>query len=168
MSTQNPRKQFAIGEPVVYPQQGLGIVRSIRERNSHGNTENYYDIYMEDSQMTILIPVAKATALGMRPVVSKKEAMEAINSITSKAVSCPSDWKSRYQKNQELIKQGTIGAIAKVVQTLYHRSKIKELPIQERKLYENALELLINESAYAMDKDKDEISTMILTRLEKK
>jgi len=168
MSTQNPKLQFAIGEPVVYPQQGLGIVRSIRERSANGNTENYYDIYMESSQMTILIPVAKATTLGMRPVVSKKEALEAINSITSKAIACPSDWKSRYQRNQELIKKGTIGAIAKVVQTLYHRSKIKELPIQERKLYENALELLINESSYATQMDREEVSTMILTRLEKK
>ena len=167
MSTTISTPQFGIGEPVVYPQQGLGIVRSIRQREAHGVVENYYDIYMETSQMTILIPVSRAGELGMRHVVSKKEAQDAINSITGRGEACPADWKLRYQRNQDLIRKGTIGSIAKVVQTLYHRSKIKELPIQERKLYENALELLINESSYAIGKERDEISALILSRLEK-
>lgn len=168
MSEENENRQFNIGEPVVYPQQGMGIVRDIKERVVNGNLEHYYDIYIEAAQMTILIPVSKAKELGMRHVVSKEEAQNAINNISSKAEPCPSDWKLRYQRSQALIKKGTIESIAKVVQTLYHRSKIKELPIQEKKLYENVLELLIDESAYAMNMEKEEISTLIISKLESK
>lgn len=160
--------QFIIGDPVVYPQQGLGVIRSVKERVHNDQKVKYYEIYMESQAMTILIPVDRAQELGLRNIVSKKEALDAIANISSKAEPCPSDWKTRYQRNQELINKGTIGAIAKVVQTLYHRSKVKELPIQERKLYENALELLINESSYATGKGREEISTMILSRLEKR
>ncbi len=166
MSEEKTNLLFNIGEPVVYPQQGMGVIQDIKERNVNGVTEHYYEIYIEASQMTILIPVSRAAELGMRHVVSKEEALKAINSISSKPEPCPSDWKLRYQRSQALIKKGTIESIAKVVQTLYHRSRIKELPIQEKKLYENVLELLINESSYAMNMDREEISTLIISKLE--
>ena len=167
METKSGKQSFNIGQPVVYPQQGLGIIQGIRERIKDGESLQYYAIYIEPSDMTLLIPVQKASELGVRPIVSKDEAQKAINSMSGKVEPSPSDWKLRYQKNQDLIKSGTIGAIAKVVQSLYHRSKVKELPIQERKLYENALSLLIDEASYALKKDREEISTLILSRLEK-
>ncbi len=166
MDTKTGKKKFSIGQPVVYPQQGLGIIQAIRERQKDGENIQYYAIYLEQADMTLLIPVDKAMSLGVRPIVSRDEALQAINSMSGKSEALPADWKLRYQKHQELIKSGTIGAIAKVVKSLYHRSKIKELPIQERKLYENALELLIDESSYALKKDKEEISTLILSKLE--
>ncbi len=167
MDAKRGKTAFAIGQPVVYPQQGLGIIQAIRERIKDGVSILYYAIYLSQSDMTLLIPVDRAKEMGVRSIVSRDEALKAIDSMAGKAESLPADWKLRYQRNQELIRTGTIGAIAKVVQSLYHRSKIKELPVQERKLYENALELLIDESSYALKKDRDEISTMILSQLEK-
>lgn len=167
MDTKSSRTAFSIGQPVVYPQQGLGIVQAIRERVKDGQSIRYYAIYLEQADMTLLIPVDRAREMGVRSIVSRDEAMKAINSMSGRAESLPADWKLRYQRNQDLIRTGTIGAIAKVVQSLYHRSKVKELPVQERKLYENALELLIDESCYALKKDKDEISNLILSKLEK-
>ena len=129
---------------------------------------NVYDIFARDNiDMTLLIPVDKAGELGVRAVVSSQEAQKAIASMSGKPDPLPADWKLRYQRNQDLIRKGTIAAIAKVVQSLYHRSKVKELPIQERKLYENALGLLIDEASCAMRKDRDEISSLILSKLEK-
>ena len=150
MDSKSGKLQFSIGQPVVYPQQGLGIIKDIRERAKDGQTIRYYAIYLEPTDMTLL-----------------DEAQKAINSMSSRMDPVPADWKLRYQKNQDLIRSGTIGAIAKVVQSLYHRSKIKELPVQERKLYDNALCLLIDEASYAMKKDKEEISTLIFSKLEK-
>lgn len=161
------KNQFSIGQAVVYPQQGLGVIKAIRERVKDGVSIQYYAIYLEQSDMTLLIPVDRARELGVRPVVSRDEAKAAIASMSGKAESLPADWKLRYARNQELIKSGTIASIAKVVQSLYHRSKIKELPVQERKLYDNALELLIDEASIALRKDKEEISTLILSQLEK-
>ena len=68
--------------------------------------------------------------------------------------------------NVELLREGSINSIARVVQTLYHRSKIKELPVQERRLYDSALRILIDEAAYSLDKEKDEIQMLIFSKLE--
>ena len=129
MDSKSGKLQFSIGQPVVYPQQGLGIIKDIRERAKDGQTIRYYAIYLEPTDMTLLIPVNKACELGVRSIVTKDEAQKAINSMSSRMDPVPADWKLRYQKNQDLIRSGTIGAIAKVVQSLYHRSKIKELPV---------------------------------------
>jgi CarD family transcriptional regulator len=105
--------------------------------------------------------------MGIRPIVAEKEAKQAIESISSKYDPMPVDWKVRYQMNEDLLRQGSITSIAKVVQALYHRSKIKELPVQERKLYDNALRLLIDEISFALKKDKKEIELLVFSKLEK-
>jgi CarD family transcriptional regulator len=70
--------------------------------------------------------------------------------------------------NLDLLKKGSVMDIASIVRSLYHRSKVKELPILERKLYDSALKLLEDEVAYSLKKPKDEVETMIFTRLESK
>ena len=77
-----------------------------------------------------------------------------------------SDWKLRYQMNLDLLKKGTIADIAKIVRCLYNRSKIKELPIQERKLYDSARTLLIDEIAIALGKDTKDVEGMVHAKLE--
>ena len=157
---------FNIGDHVVYPEQGMGIIKAITEKKHNGISESYYSIYLKNTDMNILIPVKRAKDIGIRSIVSKKEATDAIMGITNKDTLNNLDWKERLHRNQELIHDGSINSIAKVVQTLYHRSKIKELPIQEKKIYESALNLLIEEASLAMSLDSEQISTFILERLE--
>lgn len=165
MSNQEKITTYMIGEPVVYPQQGVGIVKEITLNKR--NNISYYKIYFADSDMTFYTPVDNVDEIGIRPIVSKEIAEKAISSITHKGESTSSDWKIRYQISQNLLKEGTIQSVAKVVQTLYHRSKVKELPVQERKLYDTALLLLIDEASLALEISKEEVQTLILKRLEK-
>lgn len=166
MSANIKDTEFVIGEHVVYPLQGVGIIRNIEERNFRGTPTLYYVIYLDISDMTVKIPVAKSSEMGIRGIVDKKEALEAIDTISKEFKQPPVDWKARYQMNVELLKEGSINSIAKVVQTLYHRSKVKELPVQERRLYDSALRILIDEAAYSLDKEKDEIQMLIFSKLE--
>ena len=166
MSANKNDTQFIVGEHVVYPLQGVGIVKRIEERNFRGVPTLYYVIYLDISDMTVMIPVAKSAEMGIRGIVQKKEALEAINSISKDYKQPPVDWKARYQMNVDLLKEGSITSIATVVQTLYHRSKVKELPVQERRLYDSALRILIDEASYSLDKDKDEIQMLIFSKLE--
>ena len=158
--------QFKIGEHVVYPLQGVGVIKDIRERVVRDVPVLYYVIYIDMSDMTVSIPVEKVSESGVRAIVSQDDAVKALESISSKYEPVSVDWKARYQMNVDLIKEGSIFSIAKVVQGLYHRSKIKELPVQERKLYDNALCLLIDECSYALGKDKKDIEKTIFTYLE--
>ena len=158
--------QFKIGEHVVYPLQGVGVIKDIRERVVRDVPVLYYVIYIDMSDMTVSIPVEKVSESGVRAIVNQDDAVKALESISSKYEPVSVDWKARYQMNVDLIKEGSIFSIAKVVQGLYHRSKIKELPVQERKLYDNALSLLIDECSYALGKDKKDIEKTIFTYLE--
>jgi CarD family transcriptional regulator len=113
-----------------------------------------------------MVPVDKALELGIRPTVSRDEAMKALELISEDYEPIPSDWKMRYQMNLELLKKGSIRDIASIVRSLYHRSKVKELPILERKLYDSALKLLVDEISISLRKSKDEVENMIFSRLE--
>jgi CarD family transcriptional regulator len=161
------KTEFQIGEHVVYPLQGVGVVKDIRERMVRNAPVLYYVIYIDISDMTVSIPVDKVHESGVRAIVPKETALQALEAISAKYEPVAVDWKARYQMNVDLIKEGSIFSIAKVVQGLYHRSKIKELPVQERKLYDNAIRLLIDECSYALGKDQKEIEKTVFSCLEK-
>lgn len=166
MSANTNDTKFIVGEHVVYPLQGVGIVKRIEERDFRGIPTLYYVIYLDITDMTVMIPVAKSEEMGIRAIVEEEEALEAIDSISKDYKQPPVDWKARYQMNLDLLKEGSIDSIARVVQMLYHRSKVKELPVQERRLYDSALRILIDEAAYSLDKEKDEIQMIIFSKLE--
>ena len=116
--------------------------------------------------MTIMVPVDKVNDLGIRAIVSEEEALKALELISEEFEPIPSDWKLRYQMNLELLKKGTVSDIASIVRSLYHRSKIKELPILERKLYDSAKKLLEDEISFALDKSPKEIANLFHSKLE--
>ena len=126
--------KFNIGQDVVYPSQGVGRITEIFEKEFRGVSQLYYKMYIEASDMIVLVPVEKACELGIRSIVNAEEAQSAINILSEEVGSITSDWKLRYQSNLDLLKKGTIADIAQIVRCLYNRSKVKELPILERKL----------------------------------
>ena len=153
-------------EQVVYPLQGVGQVKRIFSREFKGEETLYYEIYLEVSDMTVFVPVDKAEELGIRAIVPKKEADSALSLIAEEFEPIPADWKMRYQMNLDLLKQGSIQDIATVVRALYHRSKVKELPILERKLFDSALKLLVDEVSFSLNKSKNDVEELVFTRLE--
>jgi CarD family transcriptional regulator len=159
-------KSFQVDQKIVYPSQGVGIVKTIEQKKFNGAKIPYYVIYIEASDMTIMVPVDKAVELGIRSTVSRDEANKALELIGQDFDPIPSDWKLRYQMNLDLLKKGSIKDIASIVRSLYHRSKVKELPILEKKLYDSAQRLLEDELSISLRKSKKEVEDMIHERLE--
>jgi CarD family transcriptional regulator len=161
-----PIHTYQVDQRVVYPSQGVGRIMEIREKTFKDTKVLYYIIYLEFSDMTVMVPVDKVNELGIRPIVPQEEARKALDFISEEYAPIPSDWKLRYQINLDLLKKGSILDIASVVRSLYHRSKIKELPILERKLYDSAINLLQDEISYSLNIPKEEIASMIHAKLE--
>jgi CarD family transcriptional regulator len=161
-----PKTPFTVNQKIVYPSQGVGKITEIFKKEFNGEQVYYYKIYLEVSDMVVMVPVSKAPELGIRAIVSAKEAQKALNLIGEDFEPPTSDWKLRYQMNLDLLKKGTIEDIAAIVRCLYHRSKVKELPILERKLYDNAKKLLEDEIADAMGKTTKEVEAMLHAKLE--
>ena len=159
-------KTFQVDQKIVYPSQGVGVIKSIIQKKFKDAKIPYYVIYVEVTDMTIMVPVDKAIGLGIRSTVSRDEAMKALDLISEDFEPIPTDWKMRYQMNLDLLKKGSIRDIACIVRSLYHRSKVKELPILERKLYDSAQKLLEDEISISLRKSKDEVQNMIFSRLE--
>ncbi len=157
---------FQKNEQVVYPLQGVGEVTDIVEIPFKGSPVPYYVIYLPVSDMTVKIPVAKAIELGIRAIVPKKRAQAALDLFTEPGEPIPQDWKMRYQMNLDLLKRGAIEDIASVVRTLYQRKKVKELPIMERKLYDSALQLLVDEASFSLAISKSEVEEIVFSKLE--
>ena len=158
--------KFKVNQKVVYPSQGVGVVTEIFEKKFKDEMNLYYKIYIEASDMIVMVPVAKAEELGIRQTVSKKEAEEALELLSAEFEPISSDWKLRYQMNLDLLKKGTVKDIATIVRCLYNRSKVKELPILERKLYDSAKKLLEDEISFALGKSSKDIEAQIHTKLE--
>ena len=160
------KQEFSVGQQVVFPSQGVGKITSISEEDFRGEKILYYHIYIEVSDTEALIPVDRAKIKGIRPIVSAEEAQKAIELLSDNSEPITSDWKLRYQMNLDLLKKGSINDIAAIVRCLYNRSKIKELPILERKLYDNAKKLLEDEISFAMEISTKEAESLIHSKLE--
>jgi CarD family transcriptional regulator len=158
--------RYKKGQEIVYPLQGVGQIQLIEERAFRNTKLLYYIIYLEVSDMTIMVPVDKADELGIRPIVDKRQANKALKLISEDYEPVPTDWKARYQNNLDLLKKGSVLDIATVVRALYHRSRIKELPILERKLYDSALKLLVDEISFSLQKGKEEVEELVLSKME--
>ena len=157
---------FKVNQKIVYPSQGVGKIIEIKEKVFNDEKLLYYVMYLEVSDMTIMVPVARCDELGIRAIVSQDEALSALQTIGENFEPITSDWKLRYQMNLDLLKKGTISDIAMIVRSLYHRSKVKELPILERKLYDSAKKLLEDEISFALDKPLEEVEALIHEKLE--
>lgn len=160
------KTEFSVGQVVVFPSQGVGKITAITDEEFKGEKIRYYNIYIEVSDTEALIPVNRAKLKGIRSIVSEKEAAEALELLGQPCEPITSDWKLRYQTNLDLLKKGSINDIATIVRNLYNRSKIKELPILERKLYDSAKKLLEDEIAFAMGKSAKEVEEILHEKLE--
>ena len=158
--------KFRINQKVVYPSQGVGKVIEIFDNDFKGETLSYYKIRIDSSDMIVMVPVSKAEELGIRHIVNADDAKEALELLSEEGEPITSDWKLRYQMNLDLLKKGTVKDIATIVRCLYNRSKVKELPILERKLYDSAKNLLIEEVSIALGKPEKEIENEIHLKLE--
>lgn len=164
--TEDAKPTFQQHEHVVYPLQGVGQIQEIIELDFQGKKLPYYVIYLPVSDMTVKVPVAKAEQLGIRAIVPREEAEAALALFSQDFEPVPADWKMRYQMNLELLKKGTAEDIATVVRTLYHRKKVKELPIMERKLYDSALQLLVDEVSFSLNIPPKEVEELVFSKLE--
>jgi CarD family transcriptional regulator len=166
MAKAKVKTEYKLNQQVVYPSQGVGKITEIFEKEFKGVTNLYYRIYLEVSDMVVMVPVDHAAEIGIRAIVEKDAAQKALKMLGEDFEPITSDWKLRYQMNLDLLKKGSINDIATIVRCLYNRSKVKELPIQERKLYDSAKKLLEDEISISLGKTQKEVEALIHSKLE--
>lgn len=140
---------FKVGDKVVYPMHGAGVIESIERKEILGNMEEYYVMKMPVGDMKVMIPTKKAGDIGVRSVVNTSETERVYEKLSSPIPNVSSNWNKRYRENLEKIKTGNIFEVAEVVRTLAQRDKEKGLSTGERKMFNSAKQILISELVLA-------------------
>jgi CarD family transcriptional regulator len=152
---------FKVGDRVVYPMHGVGVIEAIEKKVVLGKRNEFYIITIKNSGMKVMIPVENAARIGIRSVIPKKEIIKVLNLIKKSEVTTEEDWKLRYQNNIDKVKSGSIYEVAAVARDLYRRGKEKELSIMEKKLYESAYQLVMHEIALSKNIDIEEAGNIV-------
>ena len=153
---------FKVGEKVVYPAHGVGVIESIQAKTISGSARKFYMLRILDSDMTIMIPTDGAQNAGLRYVIASRDVVKVYDILKDKNTNHDtSPWNRRYKDYMERIKSGSIFEIATVLRELYTLRTWKELSFGERKMFETARNLIKKELSIALSKDEDEIVTDI-------
>ena len=151
---------FKIGDKAVYPSQGVAEVVGIESKEISGSVAVFYVLEVLDTQKKILVPLAKADAVGLRQVIGDPEVEAVFRILHERDV--PADnqtWNRRYRRYLEKIKTGSVFDVAEVLRDLNLRKSDKTLSFGERKMLDTARSLLVQELAIATSQTQSDVES---------
>lgn len=151
---------FNIGDKIVYPMHGAGVIESIEEKELAGEKQAYYILKMP-GEVKVMVPVEKAEEIGVRDIIDKETAGNVIKVFDKESVEEDPNWNRRYRENIEKMKSGDIYEIANIVRSLSFKQKEKGLSTGDKKMLLNAKQILVSELVLAEQLDKSEIEEII-------
>lgn len=151
---------FNVGDKIVYPMHGAGTIDSIEEKDILGEKQAYYIIKMP-GEVKVMVPTAKAEEIGVRNIIDKESAGKVIQILEENETEMSNNWNKRYRDNMEKMKSGDIYEIADVVRNLAFKQKEKGLSTGEKKMLNNAKQILVSELVLAEHASQDDVEKLI-------
>ncbi len=148
---------FNIGDKVVYPMHGAGVIESIEEKEILGDKKKYYVMKMPIGEMKVMIPMDNVEKIGLREVIAERDVGEVFQVLNSPDEATNTNWNRRYRANMDKIKSGNIFKVAEVIRSLIIREKEKGLSTGERKMLETAKQILVSELIMVQGVDHSEV-----------
>lgn len=152
---------FAVGDKVVYPMHGAGVIEAIEDQEIQGRRQSYYIMYLPIGDMKAMIPVNGALRVGLREVIGEAELEQLLDVLRAERTSMSSNWNRRYRANTEKLKTGDVFEVAEVVRNLTLRDQEKGLSTGERKMLDNARQMLVSELVLARGIDEAEANAIL-------
>lgn len=156
---------FSIGDKIVYPMHGAGIIESIEEREILGERKRYYVMKMPVGDMKVMIPINNVDGIGIRDIIDKSDADKVFKSLKIKCDEQTTNWNKRYRENMDKIKSGDVFEVADVVKSLVLRERNKGLSTGERKMLNSAKQILISELVLAKNMNPIDVEVLINTTI---
>src|SRR5258705_13704057 len=138
---------YKIGDKVVYPNHGVGIIEQINFGVMNGRTEKYYMLKIYSSGLKVMVPASNAISVGLRPVIRNGETLKVLGFLEKGKPNSHHDWKHRFKENSERMRTGALIEVAAVLKSLVSLSRTKPLSFREKKMLERAKFLLVSELA---------------------
>ncbi|MTI86320.1 MAG: CarD family transcriptional regulator [Firmicutes bacterium] len=152
---------FNIGDKVVYPMHGAGVIESIEEKEVLGEKRQYYILRLPVGDMKVMIPISNCDGVGLRSVVTRDEVQKVFRILKGQGSIMSTNWNRRYRANLDKIKSGNIYEVAEVVRNLIQRDQEKGLSSGEKKMLENARQILISELVLATEMEEEKAQSLL-------
>ncbi len=152
---------FAVGDRVVYPNHGAGIIESVDERVVEGEARRYFVLKLSQGDLKVLVPTDNTRGVGLRGVISASEVDQVFDVLKQEQSAMPTNWNHRYKKNRDKLKSGDVYEVAEVVRNLAIRDREKGLSTGEKRMLNLARDILVSEIVFAKDCAGDEVRQMM-------
>jgi CarD family transcriptional regulator len=163
----NTAQVFHIGDKVVYPNHGVGIIEQISSRSIGTTMERFYLLKIAASSLKVMIPFSNVGNVGMRPVVRNGEVQKIVDYLSTGECINAADWKDRFKENSERMRTGSLSDVAMVLKSLLILAQAKSLSFREKKMLERARYLLVSEIAISRNCDETTIEEALTKALTK-
>jgi CarD family transcriptional regulator, regulator of rRNA transcription len=152
---------FEIGDKVVYPNHGVGIIEKISNRLVAGKFERFYLLRICSNDILVMVPTANASDVGLRKIIDRRDVDQLLSFLSSNQFFTQKDWKDRFKENSEKMRSGSIFHVAEVFKNLVYLSRVKPLSFREKRMLDRARFLLISELSTVMNISEMEIEDRI-------
>ena len=156
---------FQIGDKVVHPMYGAGVLDSIVQRKGDGVVRDYYILKLPKRSMVVMIPTESSDAIGVRPVIDQEQADRILACIPEIQIEMTTNWNHRYRENMERLKSGNLLEVARVVKGLTLREGKHGLSTGERKMLTSARQILISELVLSKSQSYEAVEQALDTAL---
>jgi CarD family transcriptional regulator len=157
---------FKVGDKVVYPNHGVGVIEQVAKRAIGDIESRFYCLRIISTDSMVMVPVGNTDTVGLRKILTRRQITKVIKTLKDGEVTTYDDWKGRFQANSEKMRTGDVEAVAEVLKSLTMLNEIKPLSYRERKMLDRARFLLVSELAEAGGKTTDDVEAQIDTALE--
>ena len=158
---------FHIGDKVVYPNHGVGIIEQISSRTTGESVERFYLLKIKSNSLKVMVPFHNVGAVGLRRVVKNGEVQKIVDFLQDGLCDNNADWKYRFKENSERMRTGSLLEVAAVLKGLLLLNQSKPLSFREKKMLERARYLLVSELAMARNCDEPQIEDLFTKALAK-
>lgn len=155
---------FNIGDKIVYPMHGAGTIDAIEQKDILGEKQDYYIIKMP-GEVKVMVPISKAEDVGVRNIINKEEAGKVLEILEANETEMSNNWNKRYKDNMDKMKSGSIYEVADVVRNLSYKQKEKGLSTGEKKMLNNAKQILISELVLAEHASENEVVDLVENKI---
>ena len=152
---------FTIGDKILYPMHGAGVIQEIEDRDILGETRQYYIMKLPFDDMSVMIPVDNSMDIGIRPVIFANEVDAVFLVLRAETSQMSCNWNKRQRENLDKLKSGDIMEVAEVVRNLIRAGRLKKLSTGEKKMLTNAKQILESELILAADIDPQRIDHLV-------
>ena len=147
---------YKVGDKVVYPHHGAGVVAKKESRTILGQEREYLTIKILHNDMTVNVPSENAERVGLRKVIDEEMVERVLEVLHGDGTNMPKNWNRRFKYNRDKMKTGDIFELAEVVRNLSLRDQEKGLSTGEKQMFVKAKKILVSELMYAKTMDEDE------------